>query len=716
MRLAPILFSSVLAAGQVRVLTYHNDNARTGQNLREYLLTPANVGSGSFGKRFAHPLDGAVYGQPLYLPSVSLAGKGLRDIVFVETSHDSVYAFDADDAAGPNAEPLWQVNFLDSPHGVTTVSSTDVSCPVIQELGITGTAVIDPASGTLYAIAETKEPGPSYVFRLHALDVATGAEKPGSPVVVSPAGFVPFEHKQRGGLLLSNGTVYTSWGSNCDLGTYHGWVIGYDAATLKQTTVFNVSPEKGGGSFWNGGGAPAADANGNVFIISGNGIYDGPNSGEDFGDSIVRLTPRTLTLADYFTPFNQSYLNLNDIDLGSSGPVLLPDDAGDSTHPHLLVAAGKEGRIYLVDRDQLGGPQFGTDLSAIASLPILGHSLFGSPAYFNGAVYIATEYSMMRSFPVASGSIASSPNSSTSFTAGALGAIPSISANGTESGIVWITPNDGALHAFDAADLSKELYNSNLNIQDALGSWVEFIVPTIAEGKAYVGTGNSLAVYGMIQASAPLPAAATGAANFDPQAIAPGGLISVFGSGLSAVTVSASEVPLPISLADVAVTIGGLRCPLLYVSPGQINVQVPYEVPAGPAKLIVTAQGAASAPLSINILEDAPAIFGIASKATSAPLTPGSYISVYVTGLGPMTSQVATGSAAPAGAVITAALPVTATIGGVPATVQFAGLAPGYPGVGQVNLQIPQLAPGTYPVVISVNGSSSNIATVVIGN
>src|SRR5690242_7708115 len=316
--IAALLFGAFSVAAQTGVVTYHNDNARTGQYLSEILLAPANVKPGSFGKRFYLPVDGAVYAQPLYLPRVKIAGKGLRNVLFVATTHDSLYAFDADDNSGANAQPLWQVSFIDPAHGIGPVPAGDVGCQVIwPELGVVGTPVIDAAAGTIYAIAETKQPQNTYVFRLHAIDVTSGAERPGSPVVIQPPGFVPLAHKQRTALLLSKGVVYSSWGSNCDLGNYHGWVLAHDARTLKPAGVFNASPDGNASSFWNAGAGPAADAAGNIYVVSANGDFTAGAGGRDYGDSVLKLAPAPkIAVTDFFTPFNQDTLNLLDVDLG----------------------------------------------------------------------------------------------------------------------------------------------------------------------------------------------------------------------------------------------------------------------------------------------------------------------------------------------------------------------------------------------------------------
>lgn len=723
--IAIALFPAAVS-GQTNVLTYHNDNAHTGQYLNETLLTPFNVNGQHFAQRGFLPTDGHVYAQPLYLSRVKIAGKGLRNVLYVATSHDSMYAFDAD---AVSTGPLWMVNFLDQAHGITTPTAKDVGCTVIPELGIIGTPVIDAASGTIYMIAETREPGNRFVFRLHALDVTSGSERPGSPVEINPGGFDPSSQKQRASLLLSNGVIYSTWSGHCDLGTYHGWVMAHDARTLQLLGVFNVAPEDTGASLWNGGAGPAADADGNIYVVTANGDLNGIFTPGSLDQSVLKLgaAPR-LPMLDSFTPFNKSSLNIEDYDLGSSGAVLLPDEAGSREHPHVLFTSGKEGRMYLLNRDALGGMQTGSDTRALASLPFfLSHATFGSAAYFNRAIYVAPEHSPMFKFPVANASLGDGPAAEAPDVIDALGATPSISANGNMQGIVWITVfnDDGKLLAYAASDLRK-LYDSNAQPNAPLYVFTEFTAPTIANGKVYVPNLFGVAVYGELPAGAPVVTAVADGAAFSPEALAPGSLISIFGSRLAATTASASAVPLPLSIDDVSVTINDVSAPLLYVSPRQINAQIPYETPAGPVTLTVRALGALSAPVKITLKAAAPALFadprgqaaavdpdGTANSPAS-PAVPGSYVSFFFTGQGPVSAAVEDGDAPSAGSVISATSAVTATIGGMPAEVQFAGLAPNYPGVGQINLKIPALARGTYPVVINIGGAASNAVQVAV--
>jgi outer membrane protein assembly factor BamB len=504
-------------AGQMNVLTYQYDNTRAGSNLHEKILTPRNVISTRFGKLFQHVVDGSVYAQPLYLSNVQIEGKGNHNVVYVATEHDSVYAFDADDDSSANAAPLWHVSFSDPAKGVSAVPAHDyLRCPaIVPEIGITSTPVIDPAAGTLYVVAMTKEGTsgpPAYVHRLHALDVASGRERPGSPVKIEAAVpgsgdggdrvvFNPRTQKQRPGLLLLNGVVYSAWSSQCErLGPYHGWVLGYDSKTLQQLTVFNSTPNGTEGSFWESGVAPAADDAGNIFVVSGNGSSDRANGGADLGQSYIELSTRPdLRFKDYFTPFNVARLNRHDVDLGSSGVVLLPDDIGSRSHPHLMIGSGKEGRVYLLDRDHMGGHNPASDSQIVQSIEGAVNSVFGKPAYFNRSIYFCGSYDRLKRFSIVQGRMGEQPASESSLQFDYPGCVPTVSADTTDDGIVWVLESSGVLRAYDASNLGKELYNSNQNgARDTLGEYVKFSVPVVANGKVYAGTQNSLVVYGLL--------------------------------------------------------------------------------------------------------------------------------------------------------------------------------------------------------------------------
>jgi uncharacterized protein (TIGR03437 family) len=712
-------------SGQVNVLTYHNDLSRTGQNLNETILTPSTLRAGEFGPLFSYPVDGQIYGQPLYMWGLNIAGKGVHNVVFVVTEHDSVYAFDADSNTGPNAAPLWQAVFINPAAGITSVPAATLGCQAIApEVGITSTPVIDPNTGTLYVVAMTLDDfGQTYVHRLHALDVATGQEKSGSPVAIeasapgtgdgsSTVTFKPGLYKERAGLLLLNGVVYTAWSSHCDSGNYHGWLIGYHAKTLERVAVYTSTPNWEAGSIWQSGAAPAADANGNIYIVTGNGTFDANRGGADLGDSVIKLSTGTgLTVADYFTPFNAALLDVKDVDLGSSGALLLPDSAGTPQHPHLLVTGGKEGRVYMLDRDLLGHFSPDGDSQIVQSLPAAVSPVYGIPAYFNQTVFFSGQNDALKAFPISNGMLSQTPSSQTTGAIAGMGSVPSISANGLRDAIVWSIQSD-ALHAYDASNLANELYSGSF------GSLIKFSTPTIANGKVYLGTENTVAVFGLLKS--PVISLISNSAGNGAGAVAPGSIVSVYGTNLASGTQTASQNPLPKVLAASRILINGLAAPLLSASSTQINAQVPYETPAGTATLVAMAGNSASAPAALRIQETAPGIFVVLNQdgTVNGPAhaaSPGSPLLVLATGLGPTEPSVPTGVAAPSGQPVSAMVPLSASIGGQNATVLAAGLAPGLVGVFTVTLSVPQQAPGNHPLVIQAGGVSSNSLAVNLG-
>jgi hypothetical protein len=494
------------------VLTYHNDNLRTGQNLHETILTTANVNSSTFGKLFSLPVDGPIFAQPLYMPGVTV-GTHVHNLVFVATEHDSVYAWDADTAS---TTPVWHTSFINPAAGVTAIPCGEAAggnCATIYpEFGITGTPVIDSSTGTLYVVAATKEVGstPSYVYWLHALSIVTGQEKFGGPVEIQATSgsvtFLPKQHLQRPGLLLVNGVVYIGFGSHGDMSPWYGWLLGYNASTLQRVMVFNTAPTNGEGAIWQSGCGPAADGSGNIYFNTGNGPFDVNTGGRDYGDSIVKLNSSG-TVLDYFTPYNQATLDASDADVGSSGLVLLPDQTG--TYAHVLIGAGKQGVIYSVNRDGMGKYNAASNHNIQSLAGLSSSGLFGSPAYWNGNVYFAAWDDYVRAFQVTNGMVAQTSHSS--ITLAFPGATPSVSSNGTSNGIVWIiqenVPNDtvltnpptAVLRAYDATNLAIELYDSTLaGTRDTAGKAVKFAVPTVANGKVYVGNSNQVTVYGLL--------------------------------------------------------------------------------------------------------------------------------------------------------------------------------------------------------------------------
>ena len=499
------------------VTTWHNDNARTGQNLNETTLTTANVTSSSFGMLLVLTTDGAVDAQPLYLPNLTVSG-ATHNVLFVATEHGRVYAFDAD-----NGTQLWQVSMLaagESP-------SDDHSCgQVSPEIGVTSTPVIDPDAGphgTMYVIAMSKDSSGNYHQRLHSLDVTTGAEEFSGPKEIqatypgtgdnSSNGKVIFDAGQqldRPGLLLLNGIVYTSWGSHCDFRPYTGWIIGYNETTLAQATVLNVTPNGNEGSFWMAGAGPAADSSGNIFALDANGVFDttlnaqGFPAESDYGNAFLKIstTNNQLAVADYFEESNQAAENGNDEDLGSGGAMVLPDliDNAGTTH-HLAVGAGKDGNLYVVDRDSMGkfSPNANNIYQQISNA--LPGGVFSSPAYFNNTVYYGSVKSTIKAFAISNAQLGSGPASQTAQSFPYPGTTPSISANGTSNAILWAAENSNpaVLHAYDATNLAIELYNSNQASggRDHFGAGNKFITPTVINGKVYVGTTTGVGVFGL---------------------------------------------------------------------------------------------------------------------------------------------------------------------------------------------------------------------------
>ncbi len=506
-----------------QVLTSQYDNARTGANLHETILTPQNVNSAQFGKIFSFDVEGDVYAQPLYVPNVELPGRGKHNVLFVATEHDSVYAFDAD---GKTTEPLWRVSFLDSAKGVQPVAAFDVQCPFIQpEIGITSTPVIDLPTGTLYVLARTKERGAAgathFVQKLHALAITTGAEKFGGPVEIHAEvkgdkflgikgriEFDPLRENQRAALLLTGGKVVITWASSCDERPYYGWVIAYEAHTLAQAGVANLSPNAGESGIWQGDAGPAADSDGNIYLITGNGKFTAARGGLDYGDSVVKLgfTAKGLEVRDYFTPTDEDHLNQTDGDFGSGAPLLLPDQPGQ--HPHLVLAAGKAGIIYELDRENLGKFKAENDSNAVQAVKA-GVDSFGAPAYWNGHVYYFLSGDVLRDYRLQNGRLSAEPaaKSSTKFTDP--GATPAVSANRTKNGIVWVLSSktwngsdmNAGLYAYDAEDVSRELYDSKKSEnrdRDKAGLALRFAIPTVVNGRVYFGTKNHVEVYGLL--------------------------------------------------------------------------------------------------------------------------------------------------------------------------------------------------------------------------
>lgn len=505
-------------SSNVTVLTYHNDNSRSGLNSNETTLTTANVNSTQFGKLGAMAVTGLVDAEPLYIGGLTIGG-AKHNVVFVATEHDMVYAFDADTFA-----QLWSANMLANFSGESTVLASAVGCTQVNpELGITSTPVIDPSAGTngtIFLVAMSVDASGHYHQRLHALDLTTGADRmtPTEVQATYPnAGgqttFAPGQYEERAALLALNGAFYTSWTSHCDHDPYTGWVMSYSESNLQQLGVLNLTPNGSRGAIWMSGDGPAADSAGNIYLITGNGTFDTtldgnglPNQG-DYGNAIVKISTagNSLKVADYFTMSNTVSESNGDTDFGSGGEMLLPDvkDTGGTAH-QLAVGAGKDGNIYVVDRGNMG--KFAANDSTIYQQlnGVLPGGVWSAPAYFNNTVYYGSVGQPLRAFPISNAKLATSASSQSATAFGVRGATPGISANGTSNGIVWAIQigSTGVLHAYDASNLATELYNSNMaaGSRDAFPTSTDdkFVTPLVANGKVYVGTPNAVVVFGLL--------------------------------------------------------------------------------------------------------------------------------------------------------------------------------------------------------------------------
>jgi hypothetical protein len=504
------------------VTTYHNDQSRDGANTQEYALSSATVTAATFGKLYACAVDGAIYAQPLWVPNLTISSTQ-HNVIFVATQHDTLYAFDADSNGSPCA-PLWKASLIDAPHGglagETSVVYADFngligdgSGEISPEIGVTGTPAIDLATKTLYVVSKSViTPTRSFFQRLHAIDLITGNEKFAGPVTIAATfpgrgdgtattSFDAMQQNQRSGLALTNGTVYIAWASHEDHPNYYGWIIGYDAATLAQTKVLNVAPNVGYGGIWMGGGAPAVDSSGNLYVTTGNAVFDATSAAapnNDYGDSFLRLTS-DLSVVQYFTPSDQSNDDLQDLDFGSGGATLIDLPANGANPVHLVAGGGKDGYLYLLDRDKMGGLG---DTNAWQRINF-GNPIFGTAAYWNGHVYLAGLKGSLQVFSLdpKAAKLSSSPSSVSSAVFPFPGSTPSVSSlPDNTNAIVWaldsgqyctpFSPGCGpaVLHAYDAGNLANELWNSTQGNGNSAGNAVKFTVPTIANGRVYVGT------------------------------------------------------------------------------------------------------------------------------------------------------------------------------------------------------------------------------------
>jgi uncharacterized protein (TIGR03437 family) len=737
---AVVVFCAASAAsGQVSVLTANYDNNRTNSNTHETILNPQTVNSTSFGKLGTFPVDGQIYAQPLYVPGIKISGVA-RNVVYIATMHNSIYAIDAD--APQSTKPLWTVNL-----GPPVLSSVFNFTDILPEVGILSTPVIDPARGVIYVVADTLQSGVPAFF-LHALSLVDGTEQLNGPVQITASvpgngagtdgsGTVvldPIFHLQRPGLALSNGQLYIMFGSHADSGYWHGWILGYDAGNVQnQTAVFNTTPNGAAGSIWQGGRGPVIDGEGDIYVVTGNGDYDGATA---FSESILRLSPESrsflgttqLNIRGWFTPENWSDLNDSDWDLGSSGAMLIP---GTST----LIAGSKAGLLFALSTNQMRRSRVWNTSQTVQANQwgMFDMALWnrdGSPI-----VYEAEPYNAVKALPMANGSLASTPSSQYNIP-GSFFVGLAVSADGGKdgSGILWLTTGDttvpetpGMLHAFDAGDLTNELWNSSWNAdQDGLGRFAKFAAPTVVNGKVYVPTfSNALVIYGLLSGGPPPPSApqisaVTNGASFIGGPVAPGEILAIFGAnlGMSSLTTFQRDASgkLTTQLAGTQVLINGNPVPMYYVSASQIGAITPFSLTGPTAQIQVVYNGQASAPVTVLVADAAPGLFsadgngagigiyndGGTENYFTQPANDGSTVTFYATGLGQTTPPTLDGTITDSSSNATLLLPISVLANGQNVTVSYAGPAAGMAaGIFQIDIVVPLgMSGGELPVTL----------------
>lgn len=722
------------ASAQVSVLMANYDTSRANANLNETILNTLNVNNTQFGKLFSLPVTGNINAQPLYVPNVSIPGSGTHNVVYVATHHNEVYAFDAD----MQGSSLWNVNLGPS------VPGTDFNVADLPEIGIMGTPVIDSSTGTLYVVAYTKENG-AYFFRLHALDISTGKEKFGAPVVIQTTVrgtanfdsvngqtvFDPGMHLQRPGLVLLNNVVYVEFGSHNDISPWHGWFIGYSAANVQQqVSVFITSPTGWGGAIWQGGRAPAVDSQGNFYWATGNGTFDG---NLNFGESLMKVSASSgnTKMTDWFTPDDWANLNNLDEDFGSCGPLL--------TQSGMVIAGGKEGIVYLMDQGHLGHMQSGNG-QILQHFQAIGFGIFNMAFWDRRGgpvLYLRANSDGVKAFQIVGNRFQTTPFTQAGFNAGLPFDGMAISANGSTeySGILWVTltpdgdqDGDGTLYAFSALDLSKELWNSDTNSgRDSLGTLAKFVAPTIANGKVYVATfSGSLMVYGLLSQKAVIGQIVNAASGYGGP-VAPGEMVAIYGSDLGGAQLAQAQLASPgkltTSVAGTQVLINNVPAPLAYVRADQVGAIVPDAVANGmSAGVEVQYQGQSTSVVQVPVAATAPGVFTLdqsgrgqgailnqdSSINTAAnPAAAGSIVVLFATGQGAMNPPW------PEDELGSAPLPVpvskvTVTIGGKPADILYAGAAPELAGIIQINARVPSATkPGAEPVVVTIGSVNS---------
>ncbi len=737
-----LLCAASFASAQVNVLTGNYDNQRTNSNLQETILKPSLINSTTFGKIASFPVDGQIYAQPLYAAGIRVAG-AQHNVVFAATMHNSVYAFDAD--APASTALLWQVNLGPSVPSAMLHNLEDIT----PEIGILSTPVIDLSRQVMYVVSETLDRAQTPAFQLHALSIANGREVMNGPVTItasvagtgaaSDSGMIVFDptlQLQRPGLALSNGAVYLAFGSHADFFNFHGWLIGYDAGNLQhQISILNTTPNGWGSSIWQAGRAPAIDDQGNIYVSTGNGDYDGTLN---FGESLLRVSAAGSKVLDWYTPENYDQLTDNDWDFGSTGAMLVPNS-------NYVLAGGKSGTLCLMQRDSLGHLQLGGSHTA-QEVQVNPNGLFNMALWANAGgpiVYLLEPLGPLKAFQIVNGQLNSLATSTyypipVSYYAGI-----AVSANGgaNGTGIVWLatgSSTSGTLHALDASNLSHELWNSDMiSTRDSLGQFAKFVAPTVVNGRVYVPTfSHTLAVYGFLSsAPPPVPTASiqitsvSNGANYTSNSVSPGEVVAIFGTNLGPSQLTYWEVDandrLATTIAGTQVLFDGIHAPLLYTSSNQVGAIVPFGLSKSTTKVQVLYQGALSSSVSMPVVPATPFLFsldgtGVGPGATvnqddslnsaDNPASRGSIVILYGTGGGNTTPSATDGQLLTAPPYPALALPVTVQIGKQAAQVLYAGVAPGaVPGILQLNVLVPETAPvgPNVPVTFTVGSYSS---------
>jgi uncharacterized protein (TIGR03437 family) len=729
------------AQSQVNVLTGNYDNQRTNANLRETILNTVNVNPNSFGKIGTFPVDGQIYAQPLYAAGVPITGKGTRNVVYVATMHNSVYAIDAD--APQSTVALWQVNL-----GPSVPSSLLNFSDIVPETGVLSTPVIDLTKQVMYVVSDTLENG-GPVFRIHALSLADGHETLSGPAEITAtvqgngAGsyfgsvtFDPLLHLQRPALALANGMVYVCFGSHGDGGYYHGWIFGYDSSNLQsRVATVNLSPKGAGASVWQSGRGPAIDKNGNLYVATGNGDFD---NFSNFGESVIKLSPY-LKVLDYYTPSNWADLNDHDWDLGSTGVILMPDT-------NTILTGAKSGLLYSINgaMGHLGPDNTGTVQSVqVNQWGLFDFALWNNPK--GQILYVAEPYDSLKAIQIVNGKISSKVQAENNPIVPSLYTGLAVSANGGTdgTGIVWETTGDyssrlipGILHALDASDISRELWNSTMVLdRDALGRFAKFVAPTVANGRVYAPTfSNSLAIYGLLAGGnsdngPPQITAVANGASFLGDAVSPGEVLAIFGANLGPPQLANLQMDgsshLTTSLSDTQIFFNGVSAPLLYTSANQLGAIVPFGTTGPTTEVVVLSQGQLSTPMTMPVVPATPALFSLdgtgggpgailnqdgTPNSTDNPADRGSVVVLYGTGAGQTSppgddGMISTDLPLPA-----PILPVTVFIDAQPAELLYAGAAPGMvEGILQINARVPTTATSGagIPIMFKVGNYSS---------